>query len=379
MSTAVVTPPAELPPVVPTTAAAVRLKFDGNNEFHSELRRRVMEYFQTTGKSQRDCPQMYVKTAVILGTFALSYYLLVAVVTVWWLAVPLALLLGAATAGIGFNIQHDGGHHGYSSRDWVNKLAALSLDMIGGSSYLWHEKHAVFHHTYTNITEQDTDIDVGPIARMSPHLPRLWLHRFQHLYIWPLYGFMAIRWHFHGDYRDVVLGKVGDHQIKRPTNSALAVFIIGKLIFLFLAFGLPLLLGHRWWVVLLFYALVASTLGILMAVVFQLAHCVDNADFPMPNPQTGRMDNAWAVHQIATTVDFARGSKLAAWYLGGLNFQVEHHLFPRICHVNYPALSQLVEETCRDFGVQFRDHGTFLAGVVSHYRYLQHLGQPEAR
>lgn len=352
------------------------LKFSGKNDFQAEARRRVDEFFRTTGRSERDCPQMYLKTAILLVCFTACYGFLVFAAQTWWQALPLAILLGLATAAIGFNIQHDGGHQAYSNQAWVNKLMAMTLDMIGGSSYLWHWKHVFFHHTYVNITGHDTDIALGAIGRLTPHQRRFWFHRWQQFYLWPLYGLMAINWHLVGDFRDVAIGRVGGHRVPRPKGWDLVTFFAGKVTFLTVAFGLPLLL-HPVWVVALFYGVVTLVLGMVLSVVFQLAHCVEQAEFPMPQPETGRIENAWAIHQVETTVDFARHSRVAAWLLGGLNFQIEHHLFPRICHINYPAISKLVERTCREFGVKYNEHLSFWAGLVSHFRWLRRMGMPD--
>ena len=155
----------------------------------------------------------------------------------------------------------------------------------------------------------------------------------------------------------------------------MAIFLAGKAIFITAAFGIPLLFHHVW-VVLLLYAVAALVLGMALSVVFQLAHCVEQAEFPLPRPDTGRIENAWAIHQAETAVDFARRSSVAAWLLGGLNFQIEHHLFPRICHINYAAMSKLVEETCREFGVKYTEHPSLRAGLASHFRWLQRMGMP---
>jgi linoleoyl-CoA desaturase len=112
-----------------------------------------------------------------------------------------------------------------------------------------------------------------------------------------------------------------------------------------------------------------------LSVVFQVAHCVEEAEFPLPRAGTGLIENAWAIHQVETTVDFARRSRVAAWLLGGLNFQIEHHLFPRISHVNYPAISKVIEETCRDFGVRYVEFTSFRAGIGSHFRWLRRMGK----
>jgi linoleoyl-CoA desaturase len=351
------------------------VRFGRNNDFQVELRLRVDEFLQGTGRRQRDCPQMYLKTAIFLACFAAAYVLLVVVVRTWWQAVPMAILLGLSMAAIGFNVQHDGGHQAYSNRPWVNKAMATALDVVGGSSYVWHWKHVAFHHTYVNITGQDSDIDLGILGRLTPHQKRLWFHRWQHLYLWPLYGFMALKWELFDDFRDVVTGRIGEHRFPRPKGWDLAIFLAGKVIFFTLALGLPLLF-HSLWVVLVFYGLTALVVGIVLSVVFQVAHCVEEAEFPMPRQDTGMIEHPWAVHQAETTVDFARRSRAAAWLLGGLNFQVEHHLFPRICHVNYPAMSAVVEETCREFGIRYTEHPTFWAGVASHFRWLRQMGKP---
>lgn len=347
--------------------------FEGRSGFQAELRRRVDEYFQRTGRRERDCWQMYVKTALVLACFVASYVLLVFAAQTWWQALPLASLLGLSAAGIGFNIQHDGGHHAYSNHPWVNRLAAMTLDLIGGSSYLWHWKHGIFHHTYVNITGHDTDVDLSGLGRLTPHQPRRAVHRWQHIYLWALYGLLAIKWQLAADFRNVVAGRIGDHRVARPRKWDLAVFLAGKMVFLALAFGIPLLVRSPG-AVLLYYVVVAGVAGIVMSVVFQLAHCVEEAEFPRLREDSGRIENAWAIHQAETTVDFARRSRVVAWLLGGLNFQVEHHLFPRICHVNYPAISGVVEEVCRDFGVKYTEHRSLWAGIVSHYRWLRRMG-----
>jgi linoleoyl-CoA desaturase len=301
--------------------------------------------------------------------------LLVFVAQAWWQAVPLAVLLGLAMAAVGFNVQHDGAHHAYSARPWVNKLMSLSLDLIGGSSYLWHWQHNVIHHTYVNITGHDNDIDLGFLGRLTPHQKWLPWHRFQQWYLWPLYGVMSIKWQLLDDFVALVTGRKGTDRVPRPKRWDLVAFILGKAVFLTLAFGVPLLL-HPWWAVLLFYGITSSVLGITLSIIFQMSHCVKEADFPLPRPETCRLEKSWAVHQVEATVDFARKSRVVSWLVGGLNFQIEHHLFPRICHVNYPAISKIVEEACREHGVKYAVHASFWVGLAEHYRWLRRLGRP---
>jgi linoleoyl-CoA desaturase len=351
------------------------LKFGTDRAFQLEVRRRVDEYFRTTGRRQRDCWQMYVKTAILIASLTVSYLLLVFAAQAWWQSVPLAVLLGFTAAGIGFNIQHDGGHHAYSDHRWINKLMAMTLDFIGGSSYLWHWKHDVIHHTYVNVTGYDSDLNLGIFGRVTPHQRRLAFHRWQYLYLWPLYGFLAIRWQLIDDFRRLIAGRIGSHRIRRPTGGDLIVLVAGKATFFTWAFGIPLLF-HSANAVIVHYGIAALVLGTTLAAVFQVAHCVEEAAFPAASAGTRRIERAWAIHQVETAVDFARPSRIAAWLLGGLNFQIEHHLFPRISHVNYPAISKLVEQTCRDFGVAYTEHRSFRDGVTAHFRWLRRMGIP---
>ncbi len=355
------------------------LKFTGSDRFIRELRRRVDAYFERTGRPRRDCPEMYFKTATILTWFVTAYLLLLLVATSWWLVVALAMVLGTAIAAIGFNIQHDGGHRAYSERRWVNKIMAMTLDLMGGSSYLWDWKHNSIHHTYPNIDGHDDDINVGILARLAPQQKRFAFHRFQGIYLWLLYGFLAIKWHFYDDFYNVAVGRIGGHKIPRPRGKDLVIFIAGKVAFFSLAFGIPALL-HPVWAVLTVYAVAAFVSGVVLSVVFQLAHCVGEASFPVPvtnSKGAEQMETDWAVHQVQTTVDFARRNRFVSWFLGGLNFQVEHHLFSKICHVHYPALSQIVEETCREFGVRYAAQKTLWSALASHFRWLVLMGRPQ--
>jgi linoleoyl-CoA desaturase len=316
---------------------------------------------------------MYLKTAILLTWLAGSYLALVWLATSWWQALPLAISLALAMAGVGFNVQHDGNHGAYSPHGIVNRAAALSLNLLGGDAYFWRYKHNIAHHSYPNVTGSDDDIRLGPLARVSPHQPRYWFHRFQHLYVWGLYALLAINWQLSGDFRALIRPGVGDTRVARPRGWNLLCFCVGKATFLTLAFVIPLRrhhLGH----VIGIYLLTASVLGLTLAIVFQLAHCVEEAQFRIPDGAR-RIDRDFTAHQVETAVDFARDNRLLTWYLGGLNFQVEHHLFPKTCHIHYPAISPIVEATCRAHGISHLSHPTMRGALRSHVRWLKRMGQ----
>src|SRR5262249_21586250 len=262
--------------------AKVRPTFHRDPAFHEALGEGVDGSFRATGRSPRDCWQMYVKAAVLFVGFVATYALLVFAARTWVQALPLAILLGLFIAGIGFNVQHDGGHQAYSRSRWVNTLMAMALELLGGSTYVWRWKHGFFHHTYVNITGHDTDIDLGMLARLTPQQRRLAVHRWQHLYLWALYGLLVIKWQLVGDFRKLISGRMGSQSFPRPTGWDLVIFVAGKAVFFLLAFGIPLW-RHPIGVVLCYYSVAGLVAGMLLSVVFQVAHCVEEVAFPVPH------------------------------------------------------------------------------------------------
>ncbi|MEW6776709.1 MAG: acyl-CoA desaturase [Bdellovibrionota bacterium] len=360
-----------------TLADGGKLTFAGDNKFHQELKRRVEEYFERTGLSPRGGWAIYFKTAVILLWFTGSYAFLVFAPVAWWQGLLLSFSLAFAITGVGFGIQHDANHGAYSDHGALNRLMGLTLDMLGASSGVWHWKHNIFHHTYTNLHGKDADIDIAPFGRLSPAQPRRRFYRFQQFYLWALYGVLYPKWHLYDDFRDVAIGRIAGNRFPRPRGWRLAEMIAGKLLFLGWAFAIPLLF-HPWWVVGLFYAVTSFVVGLTLAVAFQLAHCVEETDFPQLQPQAARVPNPWAVHQVQCSADFAPRNRLLTWYLGGLNFQIEHHLFPKICHVHYSRISGIVQSVCAEFGVRYAVHKGFFQALGSHWRWLRRMGRPAA-
>jgi linoleoyl-CoA desaturase len=320
---------------------------------------------------------MWYKSALILAWFAVSYVGLMFWASTWWQVVPLTVSLALATAGIGFNIQHDGSHGSFSRRKLINRMTAFSLNLIGGSSYFWNFKHNVIHHHYTNIEGVDADIESEPFLRLAPGQRRRWYHRFQHLYVWGLLIFFPPKWNFVDDFRNLIEGRIGTRRIPRPRGMELVLFFGSKAVYFTLALVLPLML-HHWLNVLLVWAGFSLVLDITLATVFQLAHCVQEADFCEIPSDDQRMPRCWVEHQLGTTVDFAPRSGSLAWYLGGLNFQIEHHLFPRISHVHYPALAPIVREVCREQGAPYQAHESLWGALRSHVRWLRLMGKPSA-
>jgi linoleoyl-CoA desaturase len=356
----------------------VQIRFAVRSPFACALDQKVDAYFQQTGQSRRGGVRMLAKTGVLFAWLLAAYAGLLWLGPMSWLAViGFGIACGLATAGLGMAVQHDGGHRAYSERPVINRLMASVLDLLGASSYVWRVKHGMLHHTYTNIEGVDDDLDAAPFARLAPGQPHRRLHRFQHLYMWPLYGFLTAKWFLLDDFRNLAHGRVGSHPLRRPRGVELGIFVIGKLAHFCWALILPiLLLGFA--KAAIFYVVFSAACGLTLAVVFQLAHCVEEAEFPLPSALTSAEPPVdFAAHQLATTVDFARGNAWLSWYVGGLNFQAIHHLYPRICHLHYPALAQIVEQTAAEHGVRYTAISGLGEALRSHYRWLRRMGAGE--
>jgi len=355
------------------TTVAARVTFQPPGPFLADVRGRVEAALLAMGRSPRGGWRLAVKGVVVVAWFAASWGALVLGHPTGWQAALLAVSLGLAWAGIGFDVMHDANHGASTSSPAWNRALAFSSDLIGGSGVIWRHKHNVLHHGSTNVEGVDADIDAGGLLRLAPGQPRRPAHRWQHLYVWLLYLVFPLRWFLYDDFRDLVTGRIGDQPFPRPRGRDLVALLAGKALFLAWAVVLPVLLHPTWWVIPL-ALLAVGTLGITLATVFQLAHAVGEAAFVTP---TGApLPSDWATHQVQTTVDFARGNRLLGWYLGGLNFQVVHHLFPRVSHVHYRALAPVVEAACARHGIRYRAWPGVPSALAANLRWLREMGRP---
>jgi len=347
--------------------------FAPSTAFHAALKRAANSALLERGLPAHGGARIVAKAAFVLALLACSYIALVFWADAWWEVALMGFLLSQAIVLLGFNVMHDAGHASFSNRTWVNRLMSRSLDLVGGSSALWRIKHGMLHHSYTNLDELDDDIDTGGLLRLHPSQPLKPYHRYQALYALPLYSLLSVHWVI-SDFTEFFTGRVGRHAVPRSGQRETLLFVAFKLNFFLLALGLPLAL-HPWQGVLVVLLSIQLVVGFTLALVFQLAHVVDLVDTPVPNASTRRIDDEWAVHQLRTTADFAAHNPWVSWYCGGLNRQVEHHLFSRVSHVRYPHLIPVVQRTCREFGVRYRSYPTLLAAVRGHLRTLSALGR----
>lgn len=361
-----------------TTPVRVTFAHRDASHFCEELKHRVAEYFETRNLSQKANAAMVVKAFVLLGLTFGAYGLILTGAFGPWAMLGLAMLMGVGIAGLGFSVAHDGLHGAYSDNPRVNQAAGLVFDLLGANGYMWKLTHNVIHHTYTNIHGVDEDLTVSPQLRLSPHAEWKPYHRAQHLYAFFAYGLSTIFWVFVKDYKYFLQKDIGPYKGKKHPASEWALLFAMKAVYYTWSLVIPaLVLDVLWWQFLVGLLAMHLTAGGILGIVFQLAHVVEETAHPVPDTQ-GNIEHNWMVHQMRTTANFARKNKLLSWYVGGLNFQIEHHLFPKICSVHYPALSEIVKETAQKHGVPYPEAETFLGAVGSHYRTLRELGRRPA-
>lgn len=343
--------------------------------FFDALREKIDAYFKEQEIKPTGNFKLYTKTIILVSAAVLVYSMLVFANIPVWGSILLCALMGLTFASIGFNVMHDGAHGSYSNNKTINNLMSYSLNLMGGSSFMWKVKHNHVHHSFTNIEGVDDDIDIKPWMRVNEQQKRYWFHRFQHVYSFLLYGATYFMWIWWMDFQKYFTRRIGPTPIRKMKFSEHVGFWLTKILYLALFIGLPIYFKGVAYT-LIGYSIILFVTGVTIAVVFQLAHVVEDTHFPEPNQQTQKIEEEWALHQIHTTANFATNNKLVSWFMGGLNFQVEHHLFPKISHIHYPAISKLVRETCHEFNVRYIEYPTVMDAIAAHIRHLRNLGQP---
>lgn len=345
-----------------------------SNPFFTALKQKVNHYFKENNLHISGTGKLYVKGIIQVSSAIMLYVTLVFFTPGIFISLLLCALLGINLAVIGFNVMHEGGHQSFSNYKWVNTICAYFLNALGGNSFFWKIKHNISHHTYTNIEGMDSDIDLKPFMRLHEDQSRLWIHRFQHFYFILLYGLSYFAWVFWDDFQKYFTGKISTDQHRKMDRKEHFIFWITKILYVSVYLGVPILLlgvGK----VLAGYAVICFACGITIGIVFQLAHVVEGTSFPIPDKHSHKIEQEWAIHQVSTTANFSTRNKVVSWLLGGLNFQVEHHLFPRISHVHYPKINELVKETCKEFKINYLEYSSVFKAIQSHLSYIKKLGR----
>lgn len=354
----------------------IRFVSPSSASFYAALKQRVDAYFTENQLSKSGNTGLIVKTLVLFTGYLLPPVLVYSLNLPFGVSVPLWIFAGVSLAGIGMSVMHDAVHGAYAKNERLNLvLGYFSLNMLGASLPNWKLQHNVLHHTFTNISQVDEDIDDKAMLRMSPHTRQKSIQRFQWIYAFFIYGLTTLYWVSVKDFLQFARYRRNGVSKRSKAGDAIVLtrMILMKMAYAFMLIVLPILLGYSALVVVGGFLIMHFTAGFILTVIFQLAHTVEGTSHRLPD-SSGAIENEWAIHQLNTTVDFSPNNRLLSWYCGGLNFQVEHHLFPKICHVHYPALSKIVSETAQEFGLKHMVNPTFSQAFVSHVRTLKRFG-----
>ncbi|MDX2359542.1 MAG: acyl-CoA desaturase [Crocinitomicaceae bacterium] len=349
------------------------------DEFYKVVRKRVNQYFKENNISRFANANMVMKTIFMLSLYLVPFVLLLTFFDSAWMIMLMWVLMGFGMAGLGLSVMHDANHSAYSKNKYVNVALGKIIWLIGGSDVNWRIQHNVLHHTYTNVTDIDEDIQIDPLMRFSPAQKMRKAHRFQHLYAWFLYGMMTLMWSTTKDYSQWKRYKDKDLIKTQGLSSTkfLWTLISTKTIYLAVLLTLPLLFSSLpWWGTILGFVLMHFFAGLTLAAIFQPAHVIPTSTFETPN-KDGLVEIGWAENQMMNTANFAPKARMFSWYVGGLNYQIEHHLFPNICHVHYRKISDIVRDTAFEYKLPYYSYKTFFDALSGHAKLLYRLGNEE--
>jgi len=353
-----------------------KIIFDNrNNQFYQSLKLSVDKYFETNGIKRTGDWRLYTKTITLIGAAVAMYCSLLFFPVPPLLALVICALMGFTFASIGFSVMHDANHGSYSTKSWLNDLLGLSANALGASSFFWKQKHNIIHHTYTNVDGIDDDIAKSPIIRQCETQKWVPAHKVQHLYLVPVYALSSIFWLFFMDFTKYFTRKIYTTEAWKMTTKNHVIFWTTKICYFVFYMIIPMIVwGFGPW--LLGFFLLHVVMGLTLSLVFQLAHVVENTEFEnVALDETKHIETAWAEHQIKTSSNFSMNNRVISWFVGGLNFQIEHHLFPKVSHIHYPAISKIVMEKCAEFNLPYNNYTTLTGAIASHFRVMKMLGK----
>jgi linoleoyl-CoA desaturase len=353
-----------------------KVTFNKNsNLFQQSVKRSVDAYFNSKQIKKTGNWKLYSKAVILIPLALAEYSFLLFGQYSPFIGVVLSIILGLTLVSIAFNVMHDACHGSFSSKKWVNELMGYTMNALGSNAYIWKIKHNIIHHTYTNIDGIDDDIAKAPFLRHCPTQKWVPAHKYQFLYMFFLYSISTILWVWVSDFVKYFSKKVVVTSMKLSTREHV-IFWASKVLYALFYVALPVLfVGWGPWAI--GYVIMNATIGLTLSIVFQLAHVVEKTAFEEVGEEPKMLDAEWAAHQVMTTSDFAPKNKVVSWFVGGLNFQVEHHLFPRVSHVHYPAISKIVQEECAKFDLPYHYYPRMRQAIFSHVRVMKNLGKKD--
>ena len=354
------------------TMKPVQFNMQKSKEFYETLKHKVKEYFDTQKKSDKGNRYLYSKAIILFTSWIGAYCLIVFVAQSVRAVIGSYIIFGVIGALIGFNIMHDGGHGWFSKKKRLNNLAWFSMNILWSNICFGKIQNNMLHHTYTNIDQYDDDIDSRPIFRFHPEQERKRFHKYQYLYFLPLYWLGTWSLMFYGDFRRYFQRTIGSFSLKKLPLFEHVLFRTTKLFMISLYFIIPAF-AVGWWKALIGMVCMYFFMSMFLNTIFQLAHVLEKTS--MVSHKDYKVEEHRAVHQLETTANFAMRNPVWTWLLGGLNFQVEHHLFPQISHVHYPKIARIVQQVCHQYWIPYHSYATVTSAFVSHVKYIKNMGR----
>jgi linoleoyl-CoA desaturase len=348
--------------------------------FIKTLRQRIDGYFKQKGISQCANTEMKLKGILAAIAWVGVYALLLSNVLSPY---PWAMILGFMALGfvnifIAFNVVHDACHNAYSANKRTNKILGLSMNFIGGNAYLFTMMHNA-HHAFVNIHGIDVTLESHGTFRFTPHEPYKKHHRWQHIYTPFLYMMAMIHWAVIKDWKWFYQERhIGNQKNIVHPKSEFWTLLIGKIVYFGLTLVIPMLvIEAAWYWILLGWVNIHLLPGLTFAVIFQATHVYNGTTYPLPD-KDGNIENNYAIHVLATTADFGRKNPVGCWLMGGINLHVIHHILPTVCHVHYPALTQILKDTCDEYGLEYQENPNLWVAFRKHIEMLKILSHPDA-
>jgi len=313
----------------------------------------------------------YVKAAVILGTaVALEMYMHTYGEYRWYLSG----ILGFFMALIGLNVQHDANHGAISRNPWVNRILGMSQNWIGGSAVDWIHQHVVQHHTETNDVHHDPDIVGSGLLRLNPLKPTASHLVYQHIYVFFLIALFGLN----------VVYESLNHIVKGAHHAPMSKMITSNRVF---DASASLFFVFRWIVFPLAQqeSLAAAAMtflnifpmfmvgGYYLAFFFIISHNFEGVH--MFDKSSAKSTQSFLYKQVASSSNV--GGSFLCFINGGLNYQIEHHLFPRIQHTHYPTIAPVVREFCLARNIPYRHFPTVSENLRSCVAHLAKMASAE--
>jgi linoleoyl-CoA desaturase len=358
----------------------IRFRNTAKSNFYASARIAVDNYFTENNISKTGNAALWIKFFIILSSFFALYFSIVFLEIALYAKLIMAMLLGIVTALIGLNICHDAIHGSISANPKINRIFANLFNVVGANDYVWHITHNIVHHTYTNIKGADEDLEIAPgLIRIHDSEELKPIHKYQHIYAFLLYGLASLSWVFRKDFVKFFQKNFGSYENPKPPKEEVFKLFFFKTLYYVMFIVVPvIIMDIAWWQFIIGFVLMHIAEGYTLALVFHPAHVVENAEFPEPD-ENGNIEEEWAAHQMRTTANFSASSKIACWLTGGLNMQIEHHLFPNISHIHYPKIASIVKETAEKHNIPYRENKTFFKALAAHYSLLKHFGYEQIK